>query len=175
MELQFWQNIWGLDLIEYFIFIFKNVIYVLELNKYIHTLSSDNHRSGPGRAPVADQVLCTRRRRGRGQCAVRSDGKFTAEDASLLDFTSRNQDWLLPRRDLHLAEEGLPSGTRKPGRCHSLTRKHLVPLSACTGVARWSRDYPNFRPWVGDRARLLRAFTLPLLPNFSLQKRKEEK
>ena len=27
--------------------------------------------------------------------------------ASLLGFTSRNQDWLLPRLDLHLVEEGL--------------------------------------------------------------------
>ena len=154
-------------------YIVCNTYYVL------HTLSSDNHRSGPGRAPVADQVLCTRRRRGR-ETMCRSELWQVASSpqrtgASLLGFTSRNQDWLLPRRDLHLAEEGLPSGTRKPGRCHSLTRKHLVPLSACTGVARWSRDYPNFRPWVGDRARLLLAFTLPLLLNFSLQKRKEEK
>ena len=44
----------------------------------LHTLSSDNHRSGPGRAPVADQVLCTRRRRGHRQCAVRSYGKWQA-------------------------------------------------------------------------------------------------
>ena len=78
---------------------------------HFFSFSSDNHRSGSGRAPVADQVLCTRRRRGR-ETMCRSELWQVASSpqktgASLLGFTSRNQDWVLPRRDLHLVEEGL--------------------------------------------------------------------